>query len=173
MKQHLDLNFTKDGKPFSPLLMTLLAGILTFLLAFMIVYYQKLKAEHESKLAFAEKQAASKDVRVSPALKRTISLAHETKNTLNIPWDNMLASLEKAQSAVPNIQLLSIQPKPKKSEVLITGVVDDFAVLADYIKALKAQAIFNDAALLNQRWEEAGVDEVNLNFSLAARWNLQ
>lgn len=172
MKQNLDLDFATQCKPYSGLLVWLVAGGLCFILGIAIYQLQQLKAELAVKSESAGMRFKPSKKILSPSLQQSFKLAHQTQGELNIPWDAMLVSLEKAQAATPEMRLLSIQPNPKKAEITITGVVSDFIILADYIANLKSQPTFTDAVLQRQQWEEAPVDEVQLNFILTVGWKL-
>ena len=95
--------------------------------------------------------------------------AREAQHALDMPWNALLGALEQVQSASFGIHLLSIQPNPVKSEVLLGGEADDFSTLMDYMKALRAQPQFSDVVLLNQRLTETA-GQTRLAFTLLAQW---
>jgi len=171
MKQDLDLDFARQCKPFSRVWMWLVAAILSLLLIGAVYQWQQMQSTLAAQAALTASYSQSTP-KVSSQLNASIQLAHETQYALNIPWDTMLAALEKAQEQTPEMRLLSIQPQPKRLEVMVSGVVSDFSVLAQYIAALKEQAEFSDAVLVSQRWEEAEIGEVSMHFRLAVRWQL-
>jgi len=170
MKQSLDLDFAVQCKPYAALWSWLIAACFGLLLIFAIIHVKQLKTELAAKSEAAGIQSKSAKKRLSPSLQHSIRLAHQTQHALNTPWNDMLGALEKAQATTPKMRLLSVQPNPKKAEIIVTGIVDDFDVVADYIAELKRQPIFEDAVLKRQQWEEAAVGDVKLNFILAVGW---
>ena len=172
MKLNLDLDFATQCKPYSRLLIRLIAVGLCFLFLFVFYQAQQLKADLAFKSDSVDKQLKPGSKKLSPSLKQSFKLAQQTQGELNVPWEEMLLSLENAQKAAPRIRLLSVQPDPKKAEIIITGVVDDFDVLANYINVIKSQPSIADAVLQRQQWEEAPVEEERLHFILALGWKL-
>ncbi|HSR01525.1 MAG TPA: hypothetical protein VLM20_01925 [Methylophilaceae bacterium] len=172
MKLNFDLDFATQCKPYSRFLVLIIAGCLCFLLVVMIYHLQQLKSELNIKSKNSEENFQPSKKKLSPSLQQSFKLAHQTQAELNVPWEAMLISLENAQAAVPQMRLLSIQPDPKKAVIVMTGVVDEFSVLADYIDIIKSQPTITDAVLQRQQWGEAPDNEVRLNFILVLGWKL-
>lgn len=172
MKINLDLDFAKQCEHYSRLLIGLIAVGLCFLFIVVLYQAQQLKSELAIDSDSIDKRLKPSSKKISPSLKQTFKLARQTQSALNVPWEEMFLSLENAQKDVPRMRLLSVQPDPKKAEIMIIGVVDDFDVLAKYIDVIKNQPSIADAVLQRQQWEEAPIEEVRLNFILALRWKL-
>lgn len=170
IKQPLDLDFARKCKPYPLTWMWLLAAVFWLLLGIVVYQWQQVKTDLAAQSALAGVDIKARDATLAPGLKQSIQLAHQTQQALNVPWDDMLAALEKAQVATPDIRVLSIKPQPKSADIQITGVVQDFSVLAQYIASLKAQTEFSDAVLVSQRWEEASIGQVKMHFRLTVKW---
>lgn len=170
MKQKLDLDFAVKCKPYSAPILWLIAGILLFILSIVLYQAQQLKSELAMKSESAGIRTHTTKAKLSPILQHRLKLAHQTRTALNVSWDEMLLSLEKAQAATPDMRLLAVQPNAKKGEVVINGMVHDFAILAEYIAALKNQSTFDDAVLQRQQWDDAPEGETQLNFIIAVGW---
>jgi hypothetical protein len=170
MKQRLDLDFSSKCRPFNPLVLWGIAAALCLLLALILQQSQVMKTAIAAREAADGRLSETTAPRLSEAEIHSLQLAHETQKSLNIPWQPMLAALEKAQAANPEMRLLTVQPNPSKGEININGVVSNFNILAQYIEALKAQPEFGDAILTNQHWNEAPVGQEKLGFTLTVEW---
>jgi hypothetical protein len=84
---------------------------------------------------------------------------------LNVPWTNLLASLETVSQKNPDIHLLSITPDVRQHEVLLSGQVSSLDKLLGYISALQAQSEFDYVWPLSQQTEGD-----SLQFTLALEW---
>lgn len=105
---------------------------------------------------------------LSEAQQREIKVALDAQRALNLPWQPLLGALEKVQDG--KVQLLALQPNPLKGEVVLNGEAANFDVLMAYLKALRAQPVFTDVVLVNQR-QVAEDGRRSLAFTLAAEWN--
>ncbi len=98
---------------------------------------------------------------------RELLVANEAARALNRPWGELLAALEQAQDS--RVQLLVLQPNPRKGEVQLSGEAASFAALAEYLSRLRAQAVLGEVVLNSQRpMEEDGRQA--LAFTLTAEW---
>ena len=96
--------------------------------------------------------------------------AREAERALNMPWNPLFGALEQVQTVSSGIHLLSIQPNPVKGEVVLGGEAENFSILMDYVKALRAQPQFPDVGLVNQRLADPAASESRLAFTLQAQW---
>jgi hypothetical protein len=174
--QHLALDFTKSAPRYNAVVVVCLFLCVALITAFFVLQQQQLSNE----IARITRQKTGVQVagipaKSSPDLERKISATHQTLRALNMPWEPMLSALEQAQQENPNIKLLSIQPKPEKGEVVISGVAPEFDALVKYLNSLRLQPGLGDAVLLNQHWEQNGgaenaAGQDKLMFNLAVVW---
>jgi hypothetical protein len=167
----LDLNFAQTCRRFNPTLLWILATLLAVLAGALLYQQQSLTQEIEAKTNTSTATHIAKSASTpNPALMHSILLAHETQHALNLAWLPMLKALEQVQKANPVIKLLSIQPNPSKSEILITGQTAKFDDLVQYQNSLHTEGL-GEAVLLNQRSEllDAGAKSI-IGFTLAVGW---
>ncbi|HEY3299302.1 MAG TPA: hypothetical protein VGJ90_00875 [Methylophilaceae bacterium] len=167
----LDLNFAQPCRRFSPTLMWILAALLLAIAGALLYQQQLLKQQIEAKTNTSTAGPITKSVvPQSPALMHSIALAHETQRALNLAWLPTLKALEQVQQANPEIKLLSIQPSPSKSEIVITGQTAKFDDLVQYQNSLHKQGL-GEAVLLSQHSDvlDTGAKST-IGFMLAVGW---
>lgn len=177
--QHLTLDFTRPAPRYSVAMMWGLLLCFGLVTIFFVVQQQQLSNEinriHQKNLAAQE---TNRPVKINPDVAFQLSAVQKTQYALNIPWEKMLTALEQAQLENLKVQLLSVQPKPEKAEILISGVVLSFDELAKYMNSLRLQPGLGDVVLLSQHWEQ-NVDSDNivtqdqLMFNLSVVWQLR
>jgi hypothetical protein len=173
---HLELDFTQPVPRFNQFLLGSWL-VLVILLATFFVYQQQLlnKEIERQKNQIMSKQDFNPQNKLNPELERQMSEAHQIQRNLNLTWESMLSSLESAQKENLSIMLLSVQPKPEKGEILISGEAPEFEALVRYINSLRQQPSLGDAMLLNQHWEKSigdkdAVKNDKLMFNLSVIW---
>ncbi len=166
----LDLNFAQPCRRFNPTLMWVLATLFLAIAGTLLYQQQSLTQQIEAHNASTASPVAKSMAAPSPALIHSIALAHETQHALNLAWLPMLKALEQVQQANPEIKLLSIQPNPSKSEIVITGQTAKFDDLVQYQNSLHTQGL-GEAVLLNQRSDvlDTGAKST-IGFTLAVGW---
>lgn len=167
----LDLNFAYPCRRFNPTLMWLLATLLAALAGALLYQQQSLTQKIEAKTnANTVTHVAKSATTPSPVVMHSILLAHETQHALNLAWLPLLKTLEQVQQANPEIKLLSIQPNPSKSEIVITGQTAKFDDLVQYQNGLHTHGL-GEAVLLNQRSEVLATGaQSTIGFTLAVGW---
>lgn len=125
------------------------------------------QATHVKKIEF------TRGVNMDEAL--SVKHAHQVQNTLNQPWGVLFKALEQAQMDNPDVRLLSVQPKPEKRQVLISGAVPEFDELVKYTNSLREQTGIGEISLLNQHWEESADNDHSgqsekLMFNISVIW---
>lgn len=175
--QQLALDFAKPVPRYNVVIMMVLLLLATLVTAFFVYQQQQIRDEidHTNQQAAGVGNAGELRARISPELELQMSAAHQIQHMLNTPWGTMLNALEQAQKENQDIKLLSIQPKPEKGEVLITGISPEFDVLVEYINSLRQQHGLGEAVLLNQHWEQSDnvtneAEQDNLMFNLSVVW---
>ena len=173
MMHTVDFNFAEPCRRFNPRLMLLLLAILA-IFAGLLVYQQQLIQQKMASIADANADKPQTEIKSnappSPTLMHSIALAHETQRALNLAWLPMLKALEQAQQANPEIRLLSIQPNPGKSEIVLTGQTTTFDDLVQYQNSLRTQPNLGEAMLLNQRTDVMESGKSLIGFTLSLVW---
>lgn len=176
MMPPLDLNFAQPCRRFNLSLMLMLAIMLAIIAAFLVYQHQSIAQQITAK-SNTRSTGSLTTVEVAPSatLLHSIALAHETQHALNRSWMLMLNTLEQVQIANPEVKLLSIQPNPGKSEIIITGQTAKFDDLVQYQNSLHNQVGLGEAVLLNQRTDvletnDARTPKSLIGFTLAVGW---
>ncbi|NOT69482.1 MAG: PilN domain-containing protein [Methylophilaceae bacterium] len=148
--------------------------LLSLLLASLIL-------QHRGVLHKIEQKQAQLQIGIDqPVIKNALSdentlsrekTAADIQHVLNVPWYELLTTLEREQKTQTTILLSSLQPNPDKGEVAITGFATDFNALMAYVKTLSQQAIFSEVTLLNQR-QTVEDGKQALAFTLFAQWKI-
>lgn len=94
----------------------------------------------------------------------------EALHALDMPWNALFGALERVQATSSGVYLLSVQPNPDKGEVVLGGEAENFSILMNYVKALRAQPQFYDVVLVNQRLAPESTGQGHLVFTLLAQW---
>jgi hypothetical protein len=170
MMPNLDLNFAQPCRRFNPTLMWILTILFLAFAGTLLYQQQSLTQQIEAHKASTASPIAKSMAAPSPPLMHSIALAHETQHSLNLAWLPMLKNLEQTQQANPEIKLLSLQPNPSKSEIVITGQTAKFDDLVQYQNSLHKQGL-GEAVLLNQRSDvlDTGAKST-ISFTLALGW---
>lgn len=94
-------------------------------------------------------------VPVDPDLQSKLDAALAVQTALNVPWLQMLNTLENVKKAIPGIQLLSIEPNRSRAEIRLKGETAEFEHITQLIEALSKLPAFKEVTLLNQHIEQA------------------
>jgi DNA-binding transcriptional regulator YdaS (Cro superfamily) len=151
----LDLDFSA-ARHTGPLGWLLLA-IGATLAALAIVELQSAQASLRavsSELQSANGRIASSvaPVRAGPAIDPRVSkAANQVARELQVPWAEMLASLEAVPT--PDIALLGVEPSAQRHVLRITAEAKNAASMLDYLDALRVGRQFSDVWLLSHQVE--------------------
>lgn len=166
--KHLQLDFS----PYSPRLRNIVGGVT--LVACLLAGFWLLADQRNLNEQISQYQ----DQSIGRAgLRRPIASAEERQadeavRALNMPWETMLNALEQVQATSAGVHLLTVQPNPAKGEVLLGGEAEDFSILMDYTKALRAKPQFSEVVLVNQRLADEN-SQTRLAFTLVGHWKLE
>ena len=116
-------------------------------------------------------QTTTRPIKLTEPEQRETKAALDTQRALNLPWNELLTTLEKVQEQTTKVHLISVQPNAAKGEVVINGEARDFGALMEYAQALRTHKTFSDVVLLNQRHVEENGRQ-RLEFALSAEWTL-
>lgn len=169
--KRLQLDFSQRRPHLRRLIGTLAAIGIGMLLALMLLQYRDVSAriaEQEAVLDAAKITTAGRTTGLSEKEQQELKMALDAQRLLNLPWEPLLGALEQAQMG-DRIHLLSVQPNLLKGEIALAGEAVNFEALMSYLKALRAQPVFSDVVLVNQRQVEQGGRQ-SLAFTLAAEW---
>lgn len=163
-----------DFSPYRPrqrrLAGTLAALAAGALIAVLLLQYRAISAriaQHEAAAQAARPPLTGTTAQPSEAQQRELTLALAAQRVLNLPWEPLLAALEQAQGG--KVHLLALQPIPLRGELVLSGEAENFKALMDYLQQLRAQPVFAEVTLVNQR-QVADDGQHSLAFTLAAEW---
>lgn len=173
----LALDFANPVPRYNAVMIAVLLLLAGLIATFFVLQQQRLSDEIDrinQQVAGAQNTGRPKSG-ANPELERQMSAARQTQRALNIPWERMLNALEQAKQDNAGIRLRSLQPKPEKGEVLITGTAPEFDALVKYLNSLRQEKGLGDAILLNQHWDQNGDaanadGQDNLMFNLSVVW---
>lgn len=148
-------------------LAALLAGALIVVLLLQYRAISARIAQHEAAAQAARPLLTGITAQPSEAQQRELTLALAAQRVLNLPWEPLLAALEQAQG--DKVHLLALQPIPLRGELVLSGEAESFKALMDYLQQLRAQPVFAEVTLVNQR-QLADDGQHRLAFTLAAEW---
>jgi len=166
MKLHLD--FYKPHANFNQGFLNFILGILLLILVGLHVTY----LTFQKKIHVIEtKQNQELNLhQMKPVSIETEHRLRETQQALNLPWFNLLASLEKMNAINPDVYLLSLETDPTKKELLITGESSNMASLVAYMDSFRKEPLFSDVVLNNQHLYELGNQNSKWVFTLLVKW---
>ncbi len=110
----------------------------------------------------------------APARGAELASARETQRAqsvaleLNLPWDELFASLESA--AGPNVALLSVESDSVRRAIRIAGEAKDLAAMLDYLRSLGAQPTLANVHLQSHRLQQQDAQRP-IRFIVGADWN--
>lgn len=161
-----------DFSPYSPRLRNIVGGVT--LLACLLAGFWLLAGQRnlDEQISQYQDQSVGRVGLRTPIASAEERQADEAVRGLNMPWDTMLNALEQVQAASAGVHLLTVQPNPVKSEVLLGGEAEDFSILMDYMKTLRAKPQFSEVVLVNQRLADDN-SQTRLAFTLLAHWKLE
>lgn len=110
-------------------------------------------------------QTLSVSVPVDPESQK---LAMMMANSLNLPWYELLASLESVKQQHPDVFLNAVLPDARKKQVVIGGQVKKLDQLLAYIDGLNKEPIFREVLLVNQQLDLNTADTL---FTLKLEWD--
>jgi hypothetical protein len=157
-----------DFSPYSTRLRNIVGGVslvACLLAGFWLLAGQRNLNERISQ--YQDQSVGRTGLRSTPSIEER--QADEAVQALNMPWDTMLSALEQVQATNSGVHLLTVQPNPAKGEVLLGGEAEDFSILMDYTKALRAKPQFSEVVLVNQRLADED-SQTRLAFTLLAHW---
>lgn len=151
----------------------LLAGLLSA--GFVAAYYQtelhpQLQAERQTLQAEMAKLGAAAPVSaVKPAvLAQSWRSARQASVQLSLPWQRLFVELGQA-SGTGNVALISIEPDPVKSHVVLMVEGRDMASMLKFVSDLQKSPDFSEV-VLQSHTINTKVPEKPVRFRLSATW---
>lgn len=177
MSQTLDLELNRAA--IVPFLTITWLGLFVMLLSLVcstLLYqsYQRIQHDYSAMThAISQQDKPQKKVviqaPVNPVSSDEINQVNQLIDTLSMPWGELLSAIE--QSDLADIALLSIEPNPKKQQVLLTGEAKNLSTVLRYIEQLNAQTVLNEVYLQKHSVNEMDVAKP-VHFSVMAQWSV-
>ena len=162
----LTMNFSKLASRKQTRRDRLLLSVGMILIAFIASEIFKIQEQHHSKQAtLTAPSVIQLSESVDPALRK---LAESMAVSLNLPWYDLLLSLESVKQNHPDVYLTAVLPDSRKKQVILSGEVKQLGELLAFLDSLNASERFNEALLLNQQQSESAPERVM--FSLKMEW---
>jgi hypothetical protein len=164
----LELQFTPGRRaPWSHLLLA--AGVLAAALVGWQVAAAHLERERQARsiVLSEERMGISDDVAPAAADPRASKAAAGVARDLQVPWAQMLASLE----AVParDVALLGVEPSTARRNMRITAEAKSVDAMLDFLEAMRGES-FPEVLLVSHQ-VQAQTPGVPIRFVLQARWS--
>jgi hypothetical protein len=131
----------------------------------------------KDELAMAERQLAARPARAAngnlvrvalqPPSTEEMALARETIRRIAMPWEDLFASLEFAQSE--RVALLAVEPDPERGTVVLTGEARDYLAALTYVATL-ANAKGMSRVHLSRHETKANDPQRRIAFTVSAQW---
>ena len=167
----LRINFSKQAQKrrFRHDLIIVALGILAIVLVFGEL--SRLQQEQAARLNASHNQSIQKvHVRPPSISPEDRAVAVHVASSLNVPWDQMLSSLEAVIDKCPDIYLKSIQPDIHKREVVISGEVNNVKAFLAFVKALDQSPRFKNVLPMSQQTSSGNGDR--MIFTMKLGWVL-
>lgn len=147
------------GQPVAPArqmlrMALLLLGMLA--LAYALFRQHQISAE-QTALAWQQQNLARLETRQLPILHTALTSdvaqeankrANEVLRQLNLPWDRLFATLERA--VAPGINVLAVEPDPHKASITLKASAPDANAALDFIERLQSGSVLSGVHLVNQ-----------------------
>ena len=152
----------------------LVVGVLAASIA--LLEYQKVtgdlhaqQAEVDSlrSMSRGSRAAIEADDADSPEVREQIKKANAVLDQLNVPWGDLFAAIEMAQSA--DIALLQVQPDARSHTVLLSGGASDLAAVLEYIGRLERAENLSEVLLVSHKIDVRKPGRP-VEFVLGGRW---
>lgn len=113
--------------------------------------------------------------KIQPAIKpASITIApekikelQESVRVLAMPWDGLFEAIESTQNK--DVTLLSLEPNPKKQQLLLTGEAKNLQIALQYVAQLQKQPVLSQLFLQKHNVEEGDVSKP-VRFTVQAKW---
>lgn len=168
----LDLEFQPKGRAADGVRLALLALALAGLAQVVLDYRGLRLREGDTVQTLHQAQRQQNSVRdgaaaAVPPKAEDVQAANAIIGALNVPWGQLLESLE--ARAGNDIALLAIEPDVKKKTVRITGEARNLAALPDYVDVLAEQKLLQDVVLIEHQ-VQAQDPQRPVHFVIQASW---
>ncbi|UCH47051.1 MAG: hypothetical protein JSU95_13250 [Betaproteobacteria bacterium] len=103
----------------------------------------------------------------SPEIQEQINKANVVLDQLNVPWGDLFAAIEMAQSS--DVALLQVQPDARSRTVLLGGGARNLTAVLDYMGRLERAEDLSEVLLVSHKIE-ARKPGRPVEFILSGRW---
>lgn len=128
---------------------------------------QTLENERLRNKARGERAAIVSDEKIEPEVRFQIGKANAVLEQLNVPWGEMFAAIESAQSR--DVALLQVQPDPRTHIVRMGGAGRDLPAVLEYMARLEQTASLDNVLLVSHEVKQREPGRP-VAFILSARW---
>lgn len=176
MSQSIDLDFIQAPAFSLSRFAGLRLAVLAIGLLAAVITWQVHQSKQAELTALEAEVAQLKQVqKIQPTIKQaSIAIApekiKELRNTVNIlamPWDGLFEAIENTQNK--DVTLLSLEPNPKKQQLLLTGEAKNLQIVLQYVVQLQKQPVLSQVFLQKHSVDESNVSKP-VRFALQANW---
>jgi hypothetical protein len=176
MNQSIDLDFIQAPAFSLSIFAALRLSVLVIGLVAAVITWQLYQSKQSELIALEAETAQLKQIqKIQPTVKQTnVAIApeklrelQETVNVLAMPWDSLFEAIENTQNK--DVTLLSLEPNPKKQQLLLTGEAKNLQIALQYIAQLQKQSVLSQVFLQKHSVDESNVSKP-VRFSVQAQW---
>jgi Fimbrial assembly protein (PilN) len=176
MSQPIDLDFIQAPLFSLSRFAALRLAVLGIGLAAAAITWQLHQTKQSELVALkAEIAQLSQVKKIQPTVKPTsaviapekIKQLQESVNVLAMPWNGLFEAIENTQNK--DVTLLSLEPNPKKLQLLLTGEAKNLQIALQYVAQLQKQPVLSQVFLQKHSVEESNVSKP-VRFTVQANW---
>jgi Fimbrial assembly protein (PilN) len=178
MNQSIDLDFIQAPAFSLSRFVGLRLAALVIGLAAAVITWQLHQSKQAELTALEAGTAQLKQVKkIQPTVKQTnVAIApeklrelQETVNVLAMPWDSLFEAIENTQNK--DVTLLSLEPNPKKQQLMLTGEAKNLQIALQYVAQLQKQSVLSQVFLQKHSVDESNVSKP-VRFTVQTQWEV-
>jgi hypothetical protein len=139
------------------------------------IIWQVHQTRHAQLAAIQTELAQFKQVKNQPIVKPVnIAIAPEKMKVLQaavqilaMPWDGLFETIENTQNK--DVTLISLEPNPKKQQLLLTGEAKNLQIALQYVAQLQQHPTLSQVFLQKHSIDESNISKP-VRFSVQAKW---
>jgi Tfp pilus assembly protein PilN len=176
MSQSIDLDFIQAPAFSLSRFAVLRLSVLVIGLVATVITWQLYQSKQAELVALEAETAQLKQVqKIQPTVKQTnvattpekLRELQETVNVLAMPWDSLFEAIENTQNK--DVTLLSLEPNPKKQQLLLTGEAKNLQIALQYVAQLQKRSVLSQVFLQKHSVDESNVSKP-VRFGVQAKW---
>ncbi len=170
--RRLELDFLRETRPGAWAGWVLFAVAIAFAADLGVSYVALTReiARKEARLAALGEYRGTENIVKAvarPVSAEELAFARETIQRLSMPWDNLFAALESAQTE--GVALLAIEPDAEAGTVMLTGEAKDYLRALSYVGTLENEKTLKRVHLVRHEAKREG-RERPVAFTISAAW---